>query len=129
MQSYLQAYRYSNPKDKCYIGKMRNKAAKKMRIFEDYYLTDSNNVIIQSKFVETYFTFFQDDQSFKVQEALDLVYDAIEVGNYSKSKKKTLLESAKILEDFKNKKHPYIPSLKELKIGYWDLEAYKNNIY
>jgi hypothetical protein len=127
MKDYLSGYKDSNPDDKCYLAKITAKSAKEMREYENLYLEDSGEGLVQRKYVDTYLIMssYGESETSKLVRKLESL---LEKDRCSKKDRNTVLDIIKDLRRI-DQKYFYTPSLRVLREEYWKIEEYRNKLY
>jgi hypothetical protein len=126
MKDYLSKYKFSNPRDKCSIGKIPRICATKMREYEDLYLEDCGvNCYIQHKYVDAYLVMIIPEE-YEIQDLIDGIYYTLENMRCNKKQRKKLIASLETLSEIQAENGiPYIPPIRVLEQEYWNLEEFR----
>ena len=65
----------------------------------------------------------------RTDELVETLMELMGNDKLRKKEKEAVLSTLQILENNKKRRYSYIPSIKELKDGYWRLEEYRNKTF
>ena len=131
VKAYLSGYKMTNPKDECYIGKVKRDSVETKQIYRDFYLTEVfDDVYIQQKYEDVYLCFFVTDDQHDLNTMRNDVSRILNSGKCNKKQKRRLVEALVVLDEIEDESKIYdIPPIHVLEENYWQLEEYRNKIY
>ena len=125
MEKYLYLYKKSNPSPNVGMTKVARKAIPDL-YYHEYYLVPWRDIVIQEIYVDT-MEFIEPES--RTDELVETLMELMGNDKLRKKEKEAVLSTLQILENNEKRRYSYIPSIKELKDGYWRLEEYRNKTF